>query len=230
MARTTRVGIGSTRWKLEPFDPCFVDPLVGLFAATNYVTRTIARENVRAARAPGSNLDGMSPQGSDDIGRQALQHVDALYAYAHYLARDARHAEDLVQETFVRCISGARTFIPGSSLKAWLFRILRNAFIDQRRRDAKSPVRAELELDVALDVMGAGADNDFDPLRGIVAAELEQAMRALPEPQRSAVLLDLEGFSESEMADVLGCAPGTVKSRLARARAALRVELKEYAR
>ena len=69
----------------------------------------------------------------------------------------------------------------------------------------------------------------MEQLRGILAAEIESALCALPEPQRSVVLLDLEGFSESEMADVLQCAPGTIKSRLARARAALRVQLKEYA-
>lgn len=162
----------------------------------------------------------------ETIGRDALQHVDALYAYAHYLARDAPRAEDLVQETFARCMAGAHGFTPGTSLKAWLFRILRNVFLDQKRREHKSPVRDELDAEIALEQ--SGETHDF--LRGIVAVEIEAAMRALPEPQRSVVLLDLEGFSESEMADVLGCAPGTIKSRLARARAALRVLLKEYAR
>jgi RNA polymerase sigma-70 factor (ECF subfamily) len=170
----------------------------------------------------------MTAGGSRELGRQALQHADALYAYAHYLARDAQRAEDLVQETFARCIAGAHGFTPGTALKAWLFRILRNAFLDAKRREAKSPVRGELDVDIALEL--ASSDPGHDPLRGIVASEIEAAMRQLPEPQRSVVLLDLEGFSESEMADVLGCAPGTIKSRLARARAALRVLLKEYAR
>jgi RNA polymerase sigma-70 factor (ECF subfamily) len=170
-----------------------------------------------------------------DMAREALAHIDALYGYAHYLARDAQRAEDLVQETFARCIAGAHGFAPGTALKAWLFRILRNAFLDQRRREANSPVRGELDLELALDV-GAGVDEplrgdcEVEQLRGMVAAEIEAALRALPEIQRSVVLLDFEGLSESEMAAVLGCAAGTIKSRLARARAALRVQLKEYAK
>jgi RNA polymerase sigma-70 factor (ECF subfamily) len=199
---------------------------VGFFAATNNAPSYAL---ACAEPAVDAKLRVMRPTGSrETIGREALQHVDALYAYAHYLARDAQRAEDLVQETFARCMAGAQSFTPGTALKAWLFRILRNVFLDLKRREAKSPIRAELDVDIALDT--SSEEPDYDHLRGIVAAEIEQAMRALPEPQRSVVLLDLEGFSESEMADVLGCAPGTIKSRLARARAALRVQLKEYAR
>jgi RNA polymerase sigma-70 factor (ECF subfamily) len=179
---------------------------------------------------------GMGPDPTrDSVARAALTHVDALYAYAHHLTRDPQRAQDLVQETFARCMAGANGFTPGTALKAWLFRILRNAFIDQRRREANSPVRAELELELALDLSAvhlAGSshsDREVEQLRGIVAQEIEAALQALPEPQRSVVLLDLEGFSESEMAEVLHCAPGTIKSRLARARAALRLALKEYA-
>jgi RNA polymerase sigma-70 factor (ECF subfamily) len=180
------------------------------------------------APASSAKMRGMAAGGSRQLGREALQHADALYAYAHYLARDAQRAEDLVQETFARCIAGAHGFTPGTALKAWLFRILRNAFLDTKRREARSPVRGEVDVDVALEF--TPDDTGDDPLRAIVAGEIEVAMRALPEPQRSVVLLDLEGFSEAEMADVLGCAAGTIKSRLARARAALRVLLKEYAR
>jgi RNA polymerase sigma-70 factor (ECF subfamily) len=177
----------------------------------------------------------MSAEGArESVARDALTHVDALYAYAHYLTRDPQRAEDLVQETFARCLAGAHGFVPGTALKAWLFRILRNAFIDQRRREAKSPVRAELDLELALDLGGPGLEESLRPgheveqFRGLLAGEIEAALRALPEPQRTVVLLDLEGFSESEMAEVLRCAPGTIKSRLARARVALRQQLKEY--
>jgi RNA polymerase sigma-70 factor (ECF subfamily) len=177
----------------------------------------------------GAKLRVMGPdKAGEALGREALQHVDALYAYAHYLTRDAQRAQDLVQETFARSLASARSFTPGTALKAWLFRIQRNVFLDQRRRETKSPVRGELDAEIVIGV--SKDDADYDHLRGIVASEIEAALSALPEPQRSVVLLDLEGFSESEMADVLGCAPGTIKSRLARARAALRELLKEYAR
>ena len=200
-------------------------------------TSTVARR--AAVHAPGQascQMESMGPAVTREaLAQEALEHAHALYAYASYLTRDGQRAQDLVQETFLRCMAGAHGFAPGTALKAWLFRILRNTFIDQKRREANNPVRAELDMDIALDVTPDDReqlrnDREVEQLRGIVAEEIEAALRSLPEPQRSVVLLDLEGFSESEMAEVLHCAPGTIKSRLARARAALRVQLQEYAR
>jgi RNA polymerase sigma-70 factor (ECF subfamily) len=161
------------------------------------------------------------------IAAEAFTHLDALYAFAWRLAHDGHLADDLVQETFARCLGTGRSLPAGSNLKAWLFRILRNAFIDQRRRDARSPIRqaSDLELEAAAD----GGGCDLDQLRHLEAKDVDAAVRDLSEEQRSVVLLDLEGFSEQEIADVMGCAPGTVKSRLSRARAALRQRLQEYA-
>jgi RNA polymerase sigma-70 factor (ECF subfamily) len=195
-----------------------------------------ARRGAHARERGPCNIDDMTEGVTrETLAQEALAHAHALYAFAHYLARDGQRAEDLVQETFVRCIAGAHGFTPGTALKAWLFRVLRNAFIDQCRREANNPVRAELDVDVALELNPSREehlrdDREVEQLRAVVASEIEAALHALPEPQRSVVLLDLEGFSESEMAEVLHCAPGTIKSRLARARAALRIELKEYAR
>jgi RNA polymerase sigma-70 factor (ECF subfamily) len=163
------------------------------------------------------------------IAAEALTHVDALYGFAWRLAHDSALAEDLVQETFVRCLASSQQWTPGSNLKAWLFRILRNTFIDQRRRDGRSPLRATTEP--ALE-RAPTADSSHEPeqLRQLMAQDIEAALQTLSEEQRSVVLLDLEGFSEHETAEVMGCAAGTVKSRLARARAALRTSLQEYAR
>jgi RNA polymerase sigma-70 factor (ECF subfamily) len=163
------------------------------------------------------------------MAAEALAHVDALYAFAWRLTHASALAEDLVQETFVRCLAGSQQWSAGGNLKAWLFRILRNAFIDQCRRDTRSPVRASTE---PAPESAALADSNQEPeqLRHLMAQDIEAALQMLSEEQRSVVLLDLEGFSEHETAEVMDCAPGTVKSRLARARAALRARLQEYAR
>ncbi|HKP55461.1 MAG TPA: sigma-70 family RNA polymerase sigma factor [Polyangiales bacterium] len=164
-----------------------------------------------------------------DATEEAFRHLDALYAFAFRLCHDSQQAQDLVQETFARCLGARRPLEPDSNVKAWLFRILRNAFIDQRRRDGRSPIRAAhdpSDIEAAADRGGA----DLEQLRRLQAREIDAALRELPEDQRSVVLLDVEGFSELEISQVMGCAPGTVKSRLFRARAALRERLQEYAR
>ncbi|HET6438284.1 MAG TPA: sigma-70 family RNA polymerase sigma factor [Anaeromyxobacter sp.] len=170
------------------------------------------------------------PAGGDD----PLAHLDALYRLARHLSRSAADAEDLVQETYARAFRGAAGFTIGTDRRAWLFRILRNAFLDQRRREARMPLEPEpLEGDFPEPAPGDGllrGDAELEQLRRVVGAEIEAALRGLSEEARMVVLLDVEGLSEAEMAEVMGCAPGTVKSRLYRARAALRERLGEYRR
>ncbi len=165
----------------------------------------------------------------------ALAHLDALFRVARRLTGRTADAEDLVQETYARALRGAGGFAPGTNLKAWLFRVLRNAFLDTRRKEGRSPVDAAADPDAAAGVPEAGegwlrGDAELERLRGVVGEEIEEALRALPEEARTVVLLDVEGFGEAEIAEVMSCAPGTVKSRLSRARAALRVRLAEYRR
>ena len=171
----------------------------------------------------------------DALGRQALAYVDALHNLARYLTGHASDADDLVQETYARALRAADQFTPGTNLKAWLFRILRNTFLSDVRRRRASPVLGGLDT-VIPSAQDAGEtawlrdDVELDRLRRVVAAEIETALLRLTDDARTVILLDLEGFSESEVAEVMGCAVGTVKSRLARARAALRAQLKDYAR
>lgn len=157
---------------------------------------------------------------------EALAYCDPLYNLARYLTGSTVEAEDLVQETFARAYGAWDSFAPGTNLKAWLFRILRNAHLDHRRRGRHRT--EELDSDGTANEAWLLGDAELDGLRSIVADEIERALLALPEESRTVLLLDLEGLSEREVADVVGCALGTVKSRLSRARAALRLRLRDY--
>jgi RNA polymerase sigma-70 factor (ECF subfamily) len=163
--------------------------------------------------------------GAREVVAMALSHADALYNLARWLVRDPHEAEDLVQETYARALGAAHQFEAGSNLKAWLLRILRNTYLDGLRRARPEAAGVE-NVDELPAADGEPADEaQSAQIRSLVADEVAAAVQALPEGWRTAILLDLEGLSEAEMAGVLGCAEGTVKSRLARARAALRERL-----
>ena len=169
------------------------------------------------------------------MANEALAYVDALHNLARHLTGNQEDAEDLVQETYARAFRAERQFTPGTNLKAWLFRILRNTFVSSYRRRRRDPTVGGLD---PLDAESAGAldqawlrnDVELDRLRKVVAEEIEAALMTLSEDARTVILLDLEGFTEVEVGEVLGCPVGTVKSRLSRARAALRLKLRDYAR
>jgi RNA polymerase sigma-70 factor (ECF subfamily) len=169
------------------------------------------------------------PLGTDgaSLGRALLGHADAAYAYALRLTRKPSDAEDLVQESFTRALGSAAGF-RGGNLKAWLFQIVRNTYIDLHHRGA-GRAQAEL-LELADDTPLFQDDIELDRLRRAVAQDIEAALRDLSEEARSIILFDLEGFTETEVATLMGCAVGTVKSRLARARALLRGKLQDYMR
>lgn len=173
-------------------------------------------------------------RGAERLGPEALAYADALYNLARYLTGSQTDAEDLVQETYARALRAADQFTPGSNLKAWLFRILRNTFISVYRRQRLDPTVG------GLDTVEPGMaslpehewfrdDLELDRLRKLVGEDIERALMTLSDDARTVILLDMEGLTEVEVAAVIGTAVGTVKSRLARARAALRERLKDYA-
>jgi RNA polymerase sigma-70 factor, ECF subfamily len=169
------------------------------------------------------------------LGQEALAYADVLHNLARYLTGNDTDADDLVQETYARALQAAGQFTPGTNLKAWLFRILRNIFISRYRRDRNNPVVCGFDttapaVAVAAEEHWFRDDAELDRLRKVVAAEIEAALMTLSEDARTVILLDLEGLTEGDVAEVIGCPVGTVKSRLARARAALRLRLKDYAR
>ena len=157
---------------------------------------------------------------------------------ARYLTRDPSEAEDLVQETYLRALRSWREFAPGTNLKAWLFRILTNTFINSYRRKKAQPEFTELEGvdEFSLyrrmsDLRSASSSPDPERqlLDGIVDTEVKEALMELPEKFRSVVLLDVEGFSYKEIAEMLGIPIGTVMSRLHRGRKFLQKRLLEHA-
>jgi RNA polymerase sigma-70 factor (ECF subfamily) len=167
------------------------------------------------------------------VARDALEHMDSLHHFARYLSGNAAEADDLVQETYARALGASPSFVMGTNLRAWLFRILRNAFLDGRRRSQRTlPSNGdggEPSSDQATfarePLLG---DVEMEAMRGAVASRIECALAALSPDARAVVLLDLEGFTEEEASEVLGCPVGTIKSRLARARETLRHLLSDY--
>jgi RNA polymerase sigma-70 factor, ECF subfamily len=165
--------------------------------------------------------------GSAEVMRHALAYSDVLYNLARWLEGDPTQAEDLVQEAYARALGAAQRFEPGSNLKAWLCTILRNVHLDRQRRSRNEPLAQDPEAFESLveaQSLSAG-ELSSDQMRALVADEVATAVHQLPEIFRTVILLDLEGLSELEIATIMECAPGTVKSRLSRARAELRQRL-----
>ena len=165
-------------------------------------------------------MDG--PLNNSGFGQDALEHLDALYGYAIALTRDPADAEDLVQDTYVRAASATNQPEPDSNLKAWLFVIMRNAWLNQLRHRNSGPRFVEL------DVNEKPRDETHDSphviyLRKLEREQVREAIECLPDPYREIVVLrDIEGFTYQEIATVLECPAGTVMSRLGRARGKLR--------
>jgi RNA polymerase sigma-70 factor (ECF subfamily) len=166
----------------------------------------------------------------------ALVHLDALYQSALWLTRSRAEAEDVVQETCLRAFRSFHRFNPGTNCRAWLLTILRNVFLNRVRRGS----RERLDGDSMVLETGAESATQEAPSAGnpeeeffqtVVHGDVDRALRALPLVFREAVILvDLEGLTYKEVAEVLACPIGTVMSRLSRGRHLLRRSLRRFAR
>src|SRR5215475_4566627 len=173
----------------------------------------------------------------DPFAEEALTHMDALYGVACRLTRNPTEAEDLVQDALVKAMRARDQFQAGTNLKAWLFRILTNTFINKYRRGGlERSVLEGPDADpladgwVSASTMRQLRDPEQIALLPIVEGEVRKALDALPPEFRLAVVLcDVEEFSYEEIADIMGCPIGTVMSRLHRGRKLLQRALYGHA-
>jgi len=175
-----------------------------------------------------------------NFSQDALQYNRQLYSAAMRMTRNPADAEDLVQETYLKAYRAYHTFTEGTNLKAWLYRILTNTYINKYRKDARRP--NEVDLGTVEDLylyrrIGSEASAEASRtteervLDGLVESDVKEAVEELPETFRMPVLLaDLEGFSYKEIAEILDIPIGTVMSRLHRGRKAMQKRLWEFAK
>jgi RNA polymerase sigma-70 factor (ECF subfamily) len=173
--------------------------------------------------------------------QEALKHLDALYRTALRMTRNPQDAEDLVQETYLRAYRFFDQFQPGTNLRAWLFKILTNSYINTYRKASAEPKNTSLEdteefslyHQMAREMQTGSLDWDVEAqvLDRFAEADIREAIEKLPEAFRMTVLLaDVEGFSYKDIAEITGVSKGTVMSRLFRGRRLLQKALWERAR
>ncbi|MCX8107129.1 MAG: sigma-70 family RNA polymerase sigma factor [Ignavibacterium album] len=171
----------------------------------------------------------------EDFEREAIPHMDALYNYAIKMTGDSDDADDLVQETYLKAFRFFDKFEKGTNCKAWLFRIMKNTYINKYRKETKEPDKIDYEEveNYYENIKPSSTDTahlEKDIYDNLLDDELSEAINSLPEDFKTVILLcDIEGFSYEEIADFIDVPVGTVRSRLHRARKMLFTKLHKYA-
>ncbi len=171
-----------------------------------------------------------------DFEKEALPHMNALFNFALRMTGDEDDANDLVQETFLKAFRFFDKFEMGTNCKAWLFRILKNSYINDYRKTTKEPDRVDYE-DVQNFYENIKSDEveskhyEMDAFNNLLDDEISSAITTLPEDFRTVIILsDIEGFTYEEIADFVDIPVGTVRSRLHRARKMMYAQLYDYAK
>lgn len=180
-------------------------------------------------------LNKEEAQKQKDFNEEIIPHLDAMYNFALRLTTDPNDAEDLVQDTIVKAYRFFSSYEKGTNAKAWLFRILKNSYINNYRKQSKKPNHVDYD-EVSTFYESVRAEqtdtSDLEDLmyREMMDDEMSKALARLPEDFRTVVLLcDVEGFTYEEIANMLDVPIGTIRSRLHRGRNLLKDELVNYA-
>lgn len=171
----------------------------------------------------------------EDFRSEMIPHLDALYNFAIRLTTDPTEAEDLVQDTIVKAYRFFNSYEKGTNAKAWLFRILKNSYINNYRKKSKQPHQVDYDevssfYETVRSEQSDTTDMEDIMYRDMLDDQVTRALQRLPEDFRTVVLLcDVEGFTYEEIANMLDVPIGTIRSRLHRGRNLLRAELTDYA-
>jgi RNA polymerase sigma-70 factor (ECF subfamily) len=171
----------------------------------------------------------------NDFQEEIIPHLDAMYNFALRLTSEPNDAEDLVQDTIVKAYRFFSSYEKGTNAKAWLFRILKNSYINNYRKQSKQPNQVDYdEVATFYETIRAGRTDTSDlenrMFRQLIDDDISNALEKLPEDFRTVVLLcDVESFTYEEISNMLDVPIGTIRSRLHRGRNLLKAELQEYA-
>jgi RNA polymerase sigma-70 factor (ECF subfamily) len=169
------------------------------------------------------------------FNQEFMPNINAMYNFAYKLTLDEEDAKDLVQDTFLKAFRFIHSFEKGTNAKAWLFRILKNSFINEFRKQSKLPKKVDYqEVETFYNSDDADYDSTIDlrteAVKNLIGDEVTVAINNLPVEFRTVIILaDLESFTYEEMASILDIPVGTVRSRLHRARSILKQKLEQYA-
>jgi RNA polymerase sigma-70 factor (ECF subfamily) len=175
-------------------------------------------------------------QKQEVFDNEFMPHINSMYNFAYRLTFDEDDSKDLVQDTYLKAFRFIDSFQQGTNAKAWLFRILKNSFINDYRKKKKEPAKVDYQ-EVETFYNSEDVDRQITPdlrvesLQNLMGDEISNALNSLDVDFRTVIILcDLEGFKYDEMAKILDIPIGTVRSRLHRARNLLKEKLSEYAK